>query len=372
MTLFGLSSCSNDDSDPQPLPEVPFTYEFMRNGESTVDFSGQLARQNMLTEIDAYFDQALQGTALDGQRLLDMYENNNAPFESEELNGSGKSLSTKTSASPAHEGEQFEAINWFKELLQQAAAASEADEPASEGQAGLITEGERTYLVSGQGVEFKQLFQKGIMGACFMDQAVNNYLTAGKLNVNNETPEEGKNYTLMEHHWDEAYGYFSKVKDYSTDPGQSQDRGYWGRYLVGLETDFQLASLAYEAYRLGRAAITEDLYDLRDEQVGVIREAFETAAAIKAIGYLNKGKISLNGGERAKAFHEWSEGAGFVYSLRFAPSGRVSSQQSAQWLELLTGGEGFWADDITDKADQVKAAIGEAFELSEQIVNGTY
>jgi hypothetical protein len=59
---------------------------------------------------------------------------------------------------------------------------------------------------------------KGMMGASFMDQIVNNYLSKNKLdegtskvNNTNKIVENGKTYTTMEHTWDEAYGYIYGV-----------------------------------------------------------------------------------------------------------------------------------------------------------------
>jgi len=51
------------------------------------------------------------------------------------------------------------------------------------------------------------------MGACLYYQATSVYMGASKMDVDNETivPGEG---TAMQHHWDEAFGYFSVPKDF--------------------------------------------------------------------------------------------------------------------------------------------------------------
>lgn len=357
-----LSSCSKNDPD-EPKLNVPSTYEFSRNNQSSVDFSGQVQRQNMLKEIANYIsDKVNNGQVLDATKLINMYENTNSPFTDATLNAAtSKKLSDKTSASAAHVAHQGETINWFKSILQGAAAASQNLLPASEGSAGVISTISATpkhYLVDEKGVEYTQLFQKALMGACFMDQAVNNYLSDAKLK-NNDNVESGKNYTTMEHSWDEAYGYFTKTSDYKLEG--TQDRGFWGGYFFGLESSSQLASKTYEAFRTGRAAIVAKNYTERDKQRAIIKENFEQACLIKALHYLGDSKKQFDSNNIASAFHELSEGLGFIYSLQYAPSGKVTAAKAQQWHSTLTGGDGFWSDDITTKIITVKTELANLY-----------
>jgi len=50
-----LSSCSSDDDAPIVQVEAPATYEFLRDGESTVSFSGQTTRIAMAEVIISEF-----------------------------------------------------------------------------------------------------------------------------------------------------------------------------------------------------------------------------------------------------------------------------------------------------------------------------
>lgn len=371
LSLGLLVACSPEE-DPTPSHSVPETYEFTRDGESTVSFTGQIQRQTMLGELSSMIKSGTDNT-LDYQTLVNMYENNDNPFSDAELNASGKSLSSKTSASATHVFDQGTTINWFKAILQGAATASTATAEASAGSAGVISnsDGSRNYLVSEAGLEYAQVVEKGLMGAVFMDQMVNNYLTSLKLDVDND-PSAVTGYTDMEHHWDEAYGYLTIVQDYNTDASVSQNRGYWGRYLVGLEEDFNIASDLYLAFRTGRQAIVDKKYDKRDAQIPTIAEGMESATYIKALSYLNKGAAKLNAGDAAVAFHELSEGVGFIFSLRYTADETVSAQQSDNWINTLISGDGFWSGDIQTRIDSVKTEIGTAFNLSSDIINGTY
>lgn len=371
LAALTLVACTKEE-DTTPVNTTPSTYTFERNGESTVSYTGQIQRQDMLREIGNVMKDG-RTQAIDFQTLVNMYENTNDPFSDTTLNASGKSLSTKTSASATHVFDQGTSINWFKAQFQGAADASVSGATATAGVAGVIsnTDGTRTYLVGPNGVEYVQLVQKGMMGAVLMDQMVNNYLTDLKLNVDNDpTAVEGS--TDMEHHWDEAYGYFTTVADFSTDPTVSQSRGFWGGYLMELEEDFQLASQVYLAFRTGRQAIVNKDYTKRDAQAVIIKANMEKVCYIKALSYLNKGANSLNAGDAAVAFHALSEGLGFIYSLRYIASETVTASQSDNWIETITAGNGFWEGDILTRIETVKTSIGTTLGLSEDIVNGTY
>ncbi len=124
-----LSSCNEGDDDDVSL-EIPSTYEFTRDGASTVDYSGQTARLDMLAELKAYIGTANDGAVLSEEVLLDMFANENNPFSSAELNESGKQLKDKTFAAD---------VTFFSSILASAASASASETGASQGKAGLIS-----------------------------------------------------------------------------------------------------------------------------------------------------------------------------------------------------------------------------------------
>jgi hypothetical protein len=357
---IAFSSCKDNGPD-EPQLDVPATYNFDRNGSTSVDYTGQIQRQEMLKEIADEIKKATTGVTISATKLISMYENTNAPFANAALNtATSKKLSDKTSASPAHVAHQGTEINWFKSILTKAADASDNLLPASKGNAGVIGTTSK-YLVDEKGVEYSQLFQKALMGACFMDQAVNNYLTDAKL-INNDQVETGKNYTTMEHSWDEAYGYFTKTNDFQLTG--TQDRGFWGGYFYGLEASNQAASKTYAAFRTGRAAIVAKNYTERDNQKTIIKQQFENACLIKALHYLGESKKKIDVGNFASAFHELSEGLGFIYSLQYASSAKVTPAKAAQWMNVLTSGDGFWSADITTKITTVKTELANLYGVN--------
>ncbi len=68
------------------------------------------------------------------------------------------------------------------------------------------------------------------MGAVFFYQATNVYFGSGKMDVDNTTAEDpaaGKYYTEMEHHFDEAFGYFGAPTDFLTNTNNLR---FWAKY----------------------------------------------------------------------------------------------------------------------------------------------
>ncbi len=341
LLAFFVFSCNNDE-EVNPGYEIPDTYTFTDDaGNSTVNFSGQTARLNQLQELTTYMKTAnTPGTALSETRLLEMYSNNNgdgSEFFSEEARTPGKQLKNKTARGNTIYQDKFE--NLLKGMAEVSGTTVAGEFNASNGTAGVIRSGEKQYLVNAKGGEFTQLIEKGLMGAVFYDQIQNEYLSNEKLNVDNEEPvdpDNGKFYTTMEHHWDEAFGYFTSATDF---PAGGTDR-FWGKYCNTVNESLGSNETIMNAYLKGRAAISNKDYITRDEQVQIIRRELEKVAAGTGIHYLN-GAIS-NFSDDAIRNHELSEAVAFIESLYFT-SGEtavVGSNEIEEVLGYLKDNEG--------------------------------
>lgn len=91
------NSCEYEDPDSYT---VPSTYAFVdADGNSTVSYSGQFQRLDMLSEMITYMKTAnTQGVFVDAQTLKDMYENNSYTWTDNNslgMTGSTKQLKTK-------------------------------------------------------------------------------------------------------------------------------------------------------------------------------------------------------------------------------------------------------------------------------------
>jgi hypothetical protein len=381
-SLFFMSCDKDDDPIVDPEPTVaPATYTFLRDGVTTVYYSGQSTRIAMGQEfISALKDESKTETQLDA--MFD-HQEGASDFSDTNLNASSKNIRSKTAASAdlfssnttdaTAIKNQFD--SWISEQVSDVFPYWSDD--ASAGSAGKIQEagGGSTRYVNGKGLELNQAINKGLIGGLMADQMLNNYLgtavlDAGTNTVDNDekTLSDGKNYTTMEHKWDEGFGYLYGA-DNQENPTLGAD-SFLNKYLARVEgdPDFQgIAATIYDAFKLGRAAIVNNDYLTRDDQVDIIRENISKVIAIRAIYYLQQGKANL-GTDWASAFHDLSEGFGFVYSLQFTRkpgtnAAYFSTSEVNGFISTLTSGNGFW--DITAaQLDTMSNSIADRFGIS--------
>ena len=349
--------------------EIPYSYEFARAGKSSVSFSGQTARLNMADELYA----ALNTNTFTKAQMLEMF-NDGTGFAGEGLNTSGKKMGNKTAGSPlasATVKPQFDAMitdfadnvipNWATD--------------ASNGQAGVLTDATRTIHVNAKGHEIDQTFIKGIIGAMTLDQIVNNYITPYQLDAGTRTADNtsktlssGKDYTDMEHKWDEGFGYlYGQEADATrldlgvapTGNGTTLNK-YFKK--VNASSHPGMAVQVFDAFRRGRAYIVANQYDKRDQQAEIIKKELSKLIAQKAVDYINGYMSKIANGNTADAFHALSEGYGFVMSLQFTNDGTDTPYFSNSEVNaFLTSMDNFWTvENSTLEAirDEVKAKAG--------------
>jgi hypothetical protein len=338
-------SCMEDDSPLNEVINVPSTYVFERNGASTVNYQGQTDRLNMLSEMKNYLATGDKGQVLSLQKLLDMYSNTNSPFSSQELNqATTKQLENKTNAAQ---------VGFFKGLMAKAAEVSQDvaanNTPAAEGVAGRIQRGTTGNFVNvnEKGWEFTQLIEKGLMGAVFYDQIFNTYLTDAKIGeaVDNKNLVEGKNYTALEHHWDEAFGYWGVPIDFPKgDPVLSPEfKRFWANYTNGRNELLKVNQPLMDAYILGRAAIVAKNHTVKNDQVKVIIDLHELVSAATAVHYINDAMGFLSSGDQGNLFHSLSEAYTFVSAIQYSPLKKITQNEIIKILTLDFGADGnFW------------------------------
>ncbi len=380
---FALTSCSSDDvNEDNNQIEVPQDYSFTRNGSTTVDFNGQTTRLQMAKEISSSFKDFENTTETS---LSNMFSNENSPFSSAELNNSNKSVKSKVAASKDYFSQNAVESNIIKAEFesyisaQMNEVAPNRNQVAAEGIAGQIADGTSVRYINSKGLEYDQAFAKGLIGALLTDQMLNNYLSLDVLDEGDNvdlntagTVASGKNYTTMEHKWDEAYGYLYGDPSVPTPNPNSaltnnEDRLLFN-YLAKVEGDSDFAGIAEEifnAFKTGRAAIVAGNYQVRNEQINIIKENISKIIAVRSVYYLQKGKNALANGETGNAFHQLSEGFGFVFSLRFTQNPETgqpyfSAAQVEDFKAQLLTGNGFW-DVSPATLDSISASIATAF-----------
>ena len=324
MSFIFIVACDNNDDDGGNTYEIPTVYNF-----ENVSYSGQTQRINMLGEMKAYMGTSkTQGTTLDANRLLAMFANDAANAGWQGTYEDSKQIKSKTLES---EQEKFEA------LMQELAVASQSTVAGSEGQSGVIesVDGAKSYLVGDDGLDHAQIIEKGLMGACFYYQATAVYFGDERMNVDNEVVEPGEG-TEMEHHWDEAFGYFGVPTDF---PTNTDGVLFWGNYSVQRNELLNSNQTAMDAFLKGRAAISNDDLPTRDDAIVEAREIWELISVGSALHYLNDGMANF--ADMAIRSHSLSEGIAFIYALIFNPDKKITVPQINELLELVAGSSDF-------------------------------
>lgn len=387
LPLIGLlsTSCSTDDdaTTTSTTVETPASYSFSRNDESTVAFDGQTTRIAMAEAIVSAMND-FDGTTT--ELLLDMYANNNNPFTDPSLNESSKSVKSKVAASQDYFSSQaataatiraqFE--DYFMRQVNEVFPAQMT--VAAPGVAGQIDDGSNTRYINAIGLEYDQAVAKGLIGALMLDQTLNNYLSpavldqaTNRVDNDNGVLVGGKNYTNMEHKWDEAFGY---VYGASPDPANANatvgaDDSFINKYLGRLEGDEDFAGTAtalFDAFKLGRAAIVAKDYELRDLQANRIQDILSELIAIRSVYYLQQAKIAFANNDLGAAFHDLSEGYGFIHSLQFTKDTNTnqpyfSRAEVLDFIDQLTQGDGFW-DVTATTLDELSQTIAAPFDFT--------
>ena len=302
---------------------------------------------DMLSEMVTYLKSAngsnTSPATLDASTLLAMYDNSYTGWTDQSLVGNGKQLKSKTALADAGFQAMFE--GWMND-----AAAASPDQTGS-------------YLQAASGVEWTQMIEKGLMGACFASQMTSNYL-GGIEGDDNEVAVDaanGKYYTEMEHHWDEAYGYFTDAVDY---PANGTDR-FWGKYANKsyLEDNLGSATDISTAFRTGRAALsahnTADALAQRDIIVAEVKQM----QAGMAIHYLNDVKTKVaDGADQSAINHSMSEALAFIFGIQFISETPDMSTADVMALvsqiEPAVAGFTMSLTSINAVIDQVAAATG--------------
>ncbi len=383
-----FSSCEKNDTDDLAIDiAIPASYSFERDGNSTVNFSGQTTRLRMGNEIVS----ALLNPTTSAEDLAAMYAHveGTLNFKATDLNASDKNMRSKTAAS----------IDFFaSNATSQALIRADFDAwltaqvveifpnwqvAAAPGVAGQIADGTATRYINSKGLEFDQLWTKGLIGALVTDQILNNYLStavldegANRADNDAEIVVQGNSYTNMEHKWDEAYGYVYGLNADAANP--NADLGaddFLNKYIGRVEGDDDFAGIAeeiFKAFKLGRAAIVAKQYEVRDAQAAIIKLKISEIMGIRSVYYLQQAKnlLAQETPDFGAAFHDISEGYGFIYSLQFTrkPNSNApyftKTEVDAFLVDLMDDGpDGLWDVKLTT-LETMATAIAERFEFT--------
>lgn len=308
LTGLVLAGCKKDPVDPvtpAPTYSVPTTYNF-----TNVNYSGQTYRLDMMTALATYMKTGnTQFTVLSASQMKNMYANAGSPFGDSTLDNCGKQIKNKVYAADQA---------MFELFMDSLALASTSTVNGSNGVAGVVVSSadpSKKYLCDANGIEWTQVIEKGIMGACFYYQATAYYLEEGQIGagVDNTIVTAGEG-TDMEHHWDEAFGYFGVPIDF---PTNTTGIRFWGKYCNERNALMGTNATMMDAFIRGRAAISNNDHTTKYNQVAIIRQNWDKYLAATVISYLNKAKTNIT--DDAQRNHALSEAIGFLIAMKYNP-----------------------------------------------------
>jgi len=236
--------------------------------------------------------------------------------------------------------------------------------------------------VTADGLDFQQLIQKHLVMSVAYSQGTDDYLDdeaadAGKGLLSPNTRDGVSAYTVLEHAWDEAFGYFGAARDFALytdkeiasaggrpDWQGSHDTNGDGKidltqeYIFGAASNAAKRDLgakeptdftrdAFAAAHAGRALIGDAGEVLTADELTALRghrdawvAAWERAIAATVIHYVNKsightqalGTASYDFYAHAKA---WSELKGFALGLQYNPRAKLSTADFAKLHDLV-------------------------------------
>ena len=321
---FGLSfvSCEKGEETPTLTNPGPSTYTFTRDGESSVSYSGQTERIAMLNAIGTELAKVNTGVSIEASTLNDMFANENGAFATE---GYTKDLKSKCAS--------VEDQAFYSNLFSVTDSISKLNHTAAKGTAGLLLKSNSTsgYLLNENGLEMRQIILKGLMGSVFYYRAIEEYMGVEINSDDNSNLVEGKNYTQMEHHYDEAFGYVGIATDlnnFDTD-AKDQTRGmFWGEYIIkrhSTDDNFAMPGVNSQflgAIIAGRHAITLKDYATRDAAIKTVSRLWEEVCLNNALSYLEDAKTDT---DPAAKFHHLSEAIGFLVAMNGHVGGSSSN-----------------------------------------------
>jgi len=318
------TSCKKDAKQPEPAPitpvpvtptyTVPTSYNF-----TNTNFTSSTQRIAMLTELTNYLKTthtmttATQPT-LSATKLKNMYMNAASQFTDAALNSSGIQLKDKTGTAFLYPAE-VDAYLDDAEPASITAAANPTTTTASSGVKGKLISPARAILVNAYGFEYKELAEKGIMGAVFYYQAMTIIANIGTYDNTTIT----NNITAQEQAWDNAFGYFGVPVSFPTSTVGLKN---WGSYCNSVNVAIGSNTMIMNAFLKGRAAISAKDNTGRDEAKAIVISTWEKVAAAKCISYLKSAKNNLT--DAANLHHNLSEGYGFVLSFKYNSAKTIS------------------------------------------------
>ncbi len=355
------------------LPTMPDpSYQFKRNGGSSVDY---LECSLLRDPIDYIYNSYLKIATI-------MYPANMDKVQSYYTNGEfGLKPKEEIATSSLHQADRTHILQDVEDIftttgalsgLGQSSPGTYRSRRAVAGMGGYVG----THIgdvniafANDKGLVVAEMFNGMMLGGIYLDKILNVHLNDSLYNdVRLRREHEatallpGRNYTELEHHWDLAYGYYQ----------------YWLPFIQtsGLSVLRESRIKIYNAFAIGRLALTEFRYQDMQEQLNFIKSELSKVVAVRTMSLL-VGDITLANLDEDinNSLVFLSKGCGSIYCLQFTvqPSGKpyFTYNEVKSYINALTAGKGLWdkerllGSEITEGSlKNVAASIGKRYGLT--------
>ena len=358
LMLFVIVGCSSDDDnddDGASLIDTPTEYSFesrFNSGESSVSYSGQVVRNLLINDIKTQMG-ADAGSG-NPATLVSMMANDNANQAILSSAGDMSTVQTKYhDISTSHLNDRLTAVDSYIIPGYNANATALVNGWVQES----VANGKTRLTGDNAGIRLDQITQKTLWGAVSYWQATSKYMS--KIPTDDNSMASGDdNYTAMEHHWDESFGYFGAALDYNTGYTDDSDRksgpyndsnsdgsiDFKSEYNAGwavtaakrdvcdaCDVNYDFTKTIFDAYLEGRTLITNqaDLTEILVQR-DIVMNTWEKVVAAVSIHYVNDvaadiaalieaGDATIAPGSEATADYEnhWGEMRGYANGLLY-------------------------------------------------------
>ncbi len=343
ITLF--TDCKKSNNSPSPAPTtytVPATYNF-----ANANFADATTRLGMYTEMSNLMKNGLTAQ-LSTTALKNMFANTNSPFATAAYNTSGINIKDQCATLA-----QTDILSGIDSLVK----ACNSGVPASRGVAGVGASSAAPatkYALTATGVNYAQVFNKGLMGGLVTYQIVTTMNNIASLSVDNTTVVNGE--TAMEHAWDMAFGYWGVPVDF---PANKTGVKLWGSYSTQVDSGFHANKILMDAFLKGRAAISAKDNATITAQATIIMNTMEKLTAAAVLQEVNEIKESAS--DNVARNSRLSECYGFVYSFKYNPKRTVLNDTQINSILALFP-KNFWDLTQTDISN-IQSAVATPFNF---------
>jgi hypothetical protein len=340
VVLLLIAGCKKS-STPTPAYSIPTTYNF-----ANANFADATTRLGMYTEMSNLMKTGLTAS-LSATTLKNMFSNTGSPFATAAYNTSGIQIQNQCAAQL-----QIDIPGGIDSLVK----ACNSGQPASRGVAGVGASSASPtskYALTATGVNYAQVFNKGLMGGLVTYQIVTTMDAIAKLSIDNKTQVNGE--TAMEHAWDLAFGYWGVPIDFPTNKTGVK---LWGSYTTQVDSGFKANTILMNAFLKGRAAISAKDNATITEQANIILNTMERLTAAGVLQEINEIKASIS--DNIARNSRLSECYGFVYSLKYNPKKQITDAQINTILALFP--KNFYDLTLTD-INNIQTAVATQYNF---------